>query len=164
MDLFDLDLFFAQKVPVLAVHCPLLLYSCASLSAKSMARVDGKRPVMDGQIAQSRRSRLEFWPGGPMDAEDWLRKGRECYDIAVSLLRQSLAGASRPPTSSLPEDATPETLSTVQGMPLPTTESDELVAATAILCVYEFLDASGPEVSAHILCISRRQADHASHF
>lgn len=85
-----------------------------------------------------------------MDTESWMRKGRECYDIAVSLLRQSLAGASRPPTSSLPEDATPATLMTVQGAPLPTTDSDELVAATAILCVYEFLDASGPEWSRHL--------------
>lgn len=113
MDLFDLDLFFAAKVPVLAVDCPLLLFSCASLSAKSLARVNGRRPVMDGQVSVSRQSKMEFWPGPPMDSESWMRKGRVCYDIAVSLLRQSLAGASRPPTSSLPEDATPATLLTV---------------------------------------------------
>ncbi|KAI5370410.1 Putative zn(2)-C6 fungal-type DNA-binding domain, fungal transcription factor [Septoria linicola] len=150
MDLFDLDLFFAAKVPVLAVSCPLLLYSCASLSAKSLARVDGRRHIMGG--ATSQQSKMELWPGQPMDAEQWMRKGRECYDIAVSLLRQSLAGASgtRPGTSSLPDDATPATLSTIQGMPLPTTDSDELVAATAILCVYEFIDASGPEWSRHL--------------
>jgi hypothetical protein len=147
MDLFDLDLFFAAKVPVLAVTCPLLLYSCASLSAKSLARVDGRKPIMGGQVESSRQSRMECWPGGPVD---WVRKGREYYDIAVSLLRQALAGASRPPTSSLPEDASPGTLSAVQGAPLPTTDSDELVAATAILCVYEFLDASGPEWSRHL--------------
>lgn len=140
MDLFDLGLFFASKVPVLATTCPLLLYSCASLSAKSLARVKG----------QSRQSGMEHWPGAPMDQEGWVRKGREHYDIAVSLLRQSLAGATRPPTSSLPEEASPVTLSTVQGVPLPTTDSDELVAATAILCVYEFLDASGPEWSRHL--------------
>ena len=147
MDLFDLDLFFAAQVPVLAVSCPLLLYSCASLSAKSLARVGGRRTFM-GTV--SKQSKLERWPGQPMDAEQWMRKGREYYDIAVSLLRQSLAGATRPGTSSLPEDATPATVASVQGAPLPTTDSDELVAATAILCVYEFIDASGPEWSRHL--------------
>ncbi|KAM3415409.1 hypothetical protein BST61_g8935 [Cercospora zeina] len=100
--------------------------------------------------AVSKQSKMECWPGQPMDAEMWMRKGRECYDIAVSLLRQSLAGCTRPGTPSLPEEAAPATLFSIQGTPLPTTDSDELVAATAILCVYEFLDASGPEWSRHL--------------
>lgn len=151
MDLFDLGLFFATKVPVLATTCPLLLYACASLSAKSLGRVNGRKPIMGGQA--SHQSRMEHWPGqlgSPFDQEGWVRKGREHYDVAVSLLRQSLAGASRPPTSSLPEEASPATLSTVQGVRLPTTDSDELVAATAILCVYEFLDSSDTEWSRHL--------------
>ncbi|KAF2209408.1 hypothetical protein CERZMDRAFT_47224 [Cercospora zeae-maydis SCOH1-5] len=129
MDLYDLDLFFAAKVP-------------------SLARVNGRRPVMGGAV--SKRSKMESWPGQPMDAEMWMRKGRECYDIAVSLLRQSLAGCTRPGTPSLPDEAAPAALLAIHGTPLPTTESDELVAATAILCVYEFLDASGPEWSRHL--------------
>ncbi|KAK4547110.1 hypothetical protein LTR36_001331 [Oleoguttula mirabilis] len=150
MDLFDLNRFFAQKVPVLAIRCPLLLYSCVALSAKSLARVEGRKPVLGGQVTPARQSRMEYWPGPPLDPEGWVRKGREYYDLAVSLLRQALAGASRPPTSSLPEDASPQTIAAAQGAPLPTTDSDELVAATAILCVYEFLDASGPEWSRHL--------------
>ena len=150
MDLFDLKLFFATAVPVLAVKCPLLLHSCVALSAKSLARVDSRKPVMGGEVTEGRRSAMEFWPGPPMNTEDWVHKAREHYDLAVSLLRQALAGASRPPTSSLPEEATPSTISNAQGHPLPTTDSDELVAATAILCVYEFLDASGPEWSRHL--------------
>lgn len=63
MDLFDLGLFFATTVPIQAVRCPLLLYSCVALSAKSLARVDGRKPVMGGQVERSRRSRMEFWPG-----------------------------------------------------------------------------------------------------
>lgn len=93
---------------------------------------------------------MELWPGQQPDTEGWVRKAREYYDLAVSLLRQALAGAGRPPTSSLPEDASPQTVSTAQAQPLPTTDPDELVAATAILCVYEFLDASGPEWSRHL--------------
>lgn len=150
MDLFDLKLFFATEVPVLAVRCPLLLYSCVALSAKSLARVDGRKPVMGGQVTPSRRSRTEHWPGAAPGAEDWAHKAREYYDLAVSLLRQALEGASRPPTSSLPEDASPRMILAAQSAPLPTTDSDELVAATAILCVYEFLDASGPEWSRHL--------------
>ncbi|KAK5126697.1 hypothetical protein LTR85_009631 [Meristemomyces frigidus] len=150
MDLFDLDRFFSQKVPVLAIRCPLLLYSCVALSAKSLARVEGRKSVIGGQITPSRQSKMELWPDLSLDVEGWVRKAREYYDLAVSLLRQALAGASRPPTSSLPEDASPETVAAAQGVPLPNTDSDELVAATAILCIYEFLDASGPEWSRHL--------------
>lgn len=150
MDLFDLKLFFATTVPLLAVECPLLLYSCAALSAKSLARVDGRKPVMGGQVEESRRSKMEKWPAGEMHDEGWYQKAREYYDLAVSLLRQALAGASRPPTSSLPHHTSPTAISNVQNSPLPTTDSDELVAATAILCVYEFLDASGSEWSQHL--------------
>ena len=150
MDLFDLKLFFASTVPVLAVQCPLLLYSCVALSAKSLARVGGRKPVMGGQVTEARRSKMETWPGTLMTGEDWYHKAREYYDLAVSLLRQALAGASRPPSSSLPQHASPKTIFAAQGYPLPTTNSDELVAATAILCVYEFLDASGPEWSRHL--------------
>jgi len=79
MDLFDLGLFFSTTVPVLAVRCPLLLYSCVALSAKSLARVDGRKPVMGGQIAHARRSRMESWPGGPLMTEGWVHKARESF-------------------------------------------------------------------------------------
>lgn len=150
MDIFDLDRYFGAQVPALAVSCPLLLYSCAALSAKSLARVNGKRPPMNAHI--SGRRRLQQWQlqHEHYTADDWMRKGRENYDVAVSLLRQSLCGASKPRSSALPSDVTPQTVTTAQGAPLPATDSDELVAATAILCVYEFLDASGMEWSRHL--------------
>lgn len=150
MDLFDLNLFFATTVPVLAVRCPLLLYSCAALSAKGLSRVGGRKPVMGGQVSDACRSKMEAWPDSSMSVEDWVHKARQYYDLAVSLLRQALAGAPRPSNASLPEDATPCTIANATGHPLPTTDSDELVAATNILCVYEFLDASGPEWSRHL--------------
>lgn len=150
MDLFDLNLFFATRVPVLAVRCPLLLYSCAALSAKSLARVDGRKPTMGGQVTPTRKSSMESWPGSALDAKGWVHKAREYYDLAVSLLRQALAGAQRSPSLATPEDISSQVLHVTQCPPLPTTDSDELVAATAILCVYEFLDASGPEWSRHL--------------
>lgn len=151
MDLFDLGQYFATEVPVLAVDCPLLLYSCTALSAKSLSRIinnDGS--ISDAPLPSQQQSRLALRPGPPLDAEDWVRKGRENYDLAVSLLRQALAGAIISNPADLPEATTAETASVMQGAPLPSTDSDELVAATAVLCVYEFLDASGPEWSRHL--------------
>lgn len=150
MDLFDLGQFFAMTVPILAVDCPLLLYSCAALSAKSLARIGRDDPESDDEASAQSRKRTALWPGAPLDVEGWAHKGRENYDVAISLLRQALIGVSTPQPSSLPEDVTAEMASVAQGTPLPNTDSDELVAATAVLCVYEFLDASGSEWSRHL--------------
>lgn len=150
MDLFDLGMFFATEVPVLAVDCPLLLYSCTALSAKSLSRIANNNNNSGAQLSSQRHSRLALRPGPPLDVEGWVRKGRENYDLAVSLLRQALAGATMSDPADLPEETTAETASVTQGAPLPSTDSDELVAATAVLCVYEFLDASGPEWSRHL--------------
>lgn len=150
MDIFDLNCFFSISVPQLAVKCPLLLYSCVALSAKALARVNGRKCPMGGQITPTRQSQTEKWPGPPMTVEAWFHRARQYYDLAVSLLRQALAGASRPPTSSLPEEASPNTISNAQRIPLPTTDSDELVAAIAILCVYEFFDVSEREWGRHL--------------
>jgi hypothetical protein len=151
MDLFDLGQFFATEVPLLAVNCPLLLYSCTALAAKSLSRISStSNTISDAQLLPQRHSRLALRPGPPLDAEGWVRKGRENYDLAVSLLRQALAGAIMSDPADLPETTSAETASVTQGAPLPSTDSDELVAATAILCVYEFLDASGAEWSRHL--------------
>ncbi|KAK0250399.1 hypothetical protein B0A54_12208 [Friedmanniomyces endolithicus] len=150
MDLFDLGLFFSTTVPVLAVRCPLLLYSCVALSAKSLARVNGRKPVIGGQVTPSRQSRMEMWTGAARDGEDWIRRAREFYDRAVTLLRQALDGATGAVASPLRENVSLNTMAATQGLPLPTTDSDELVAATAILCVYEFLDASGQAWTSHL--------------
>lgn len=153
MDLFDLGQFFATEVPILAVGCPLLLYACTALAAKSLARVTSSEPastVSNTHIASQGHNRLALRPGSPLSAGDWVQKGRENYDVAVSLLRQALAGATVSKSSALPDSATEETASIAQREPLPQTDSDELVAATVLLCVYEFLDASGPEWSRHL--------------
>lgn len=151
MDLFDLGQYFATELPILAVGCPLLLYACTALAAKSLARVTGSETALAASIIQTQgRSRLALWPGPPLSAEGWVHKGRENYDVAVSLLRQALAGATVSESSALPDSATEETASIAQRVPLPQTDSDELVAATVLLCVYEFLDASGPEWSRHL--------------
>ena len=99
MDLFDLGQFFATEVPLLAIECPLLLYACAALSAKSLSRITISDIVSDIPSPPQRHSRLVSRQGAPLDAEGWVQKGRENYDLAVSLLRQALAGGSTPLTT-----------------------------------------------------------------
>ena len=150
MDLFDLGQFFATEVPLLAVECPLLLYACAALSAKSLSRITINDIVSHAPDPSQNQSRLALRPGPPLDAEGWVQKGRENYDLAVSLLRRALVGGTMAQESLALPDIAEESAPIAQDAPLPKTDSDELVAATAILCVYEFLDASGPEWSRHL--------------
>ncbi|EMC94665.1 hypothetical protein BAUCODRAFT_124270 [Baudoinia panamericana UAMH 10762] len=148
MDLFDHRLFFATRVPELATQCPLLLYAAVACSAKRLARVYGGSSV--GLISSSRRSGNESWPSPLLSAQGWSRKACEYYDLAVSLVRQALAGVTRPPTLSLPQAISLDAVSTAQSVSLPSIESDEVFAATAILCVYEFIDTSTFEWSRHL--------------
>lgn len=134
MDIFDLGRFFAMDVPVKARSCPLLLYSAASLAAKSLGRlsIDNKK-IKEAVPYQT--------------PDQWLHKARTYYDSAIHLLREALASetarerqGSRPLSSGgYGEDPS-----------LPHTDSNELMATTANLCVYEFLDGSGAEWAQHL--------------
>lgn len=148
MDLFDLGSFFAVDVPLKAASSSLLLYASIALSAKALGRtrITAQQPKGSG----SKRTPAE-----------WSHKARYYYDQAITLLRQALENETRqastgqqsPITAGLPTDA-------VAGMginhhsPSPPVSSrpdtDELIATTAILCVFEFLDASGTEWSRHL--------------
>lgn len=135
MDIFDLGRFFAMDVPVKARSCPLLLYSAASLAAKSLGRlsIDNKK-IKEAVPYQT--------------PDQWVHKARTYYDSAIHLLREALASettrerqGSRPLSSggSFGDDPS-----------LPRTDSNEMMATTANLCVYEFLDGSGAEWAQHL--------------
>ena len=158
MDLFDLGTYFASYVPVKALGNPLLKYAAVAYAAKALGRVQGKKPIMGGNV--SRQARMELYPDAL--SIDWYHKAAEYYDTAVSLLRQTLQDDS----NHTPEEPI-ETEHVWSGIQVnddhtsckrrrvsSTTghkpNSDELLAATAILCVYEFLDASVPEWSRHL--------------
>jgi hypothetical protein len=148
MDLFDLGSFFAVDVPLKAASSSLLLYASIALSAKALGRtrITTQHPKGSG----SKRTPAE-----------WSHKARYYYDQAITLLRQALENETRqasarqqsPVTAAVPIDA-------VTGMDIghhpqsppvpPRTDTDELIATTAILCVFEFLDASGTEWSRHL--------------
>ena len=76
---------------------------------------------------------METWPGLEMTTERWHKKAREYFDLAVSLLKQALEGASRLLKLSLPEHTSPSATSNIQNLPLPMADSDELLPATATL-------------------------------
>ncbi|KAG8623788.1 hypothetical protein KVT40_008764 [Elsinoe batatas] len=142
MDLFDLGRFFEMDVPIKAAKCPLLLYAAVALAAKSLGRLS---PLTD----HLRNTGLS--------SSEWLHKARTYYDKAITYLRQALAAETRSPKArpSIPSNRRWSGASGELEPPdkkglLPHTDSDELVGTTAILCVYEFLDASGDEWSRHL--------------
>lgn len=160
MDLFDLGLYFSSYVPIKAVHNPLLKYAAVAYAAKALGRVQGKKSKMGGNV--SRQARMELYPD--MQSVDWYHKAAQYYDNAVSLLRQALQNDA----NCTPDD-TEDTERRWPGMEINSdqdsrnhkrrrlsstasnkTDSDELLAATTILCVYEFLDTSVPEWSRHL--------------
>lgn len=142
MDLFDLGTYFASYVPVKARENPLLKFAAVACAAKALARVQGRKPVM---------------------GVDWKHKAAVFYDTAVSLLLQALKADA----ISTPDDSDCE-LRQLNGDrsyghdgPSPkrrrtssnasfVSSTDELLAASAILCVYEFLDTSVSEWANHL--------------
>ncbi|KAF2155882.1 hypothetical protein K461DRAFT_274925 [Myriangium duriaei CBS 260.36] len=144
MDLFDLGRFFEMEVIVKAARCPLLLYSAIALSAKSLGRLD----------RSSRRLREAPFP---YSNAQWLHIARKYYDKAIHLLRQALEAETQSPVLAHSQAAMTgwEVTGSVaddlqERHTLPGANDDELVGTTAILCVYEFLDASGEEWSSHL--------------
>ncbi|KAF2643294.1 hypothetical protein P280DRAFT_249075 [Massarina eburnea CBS 473.64] len=151
MDLFDLGTYFSSYVPVKARENPLLKYAAVAYAAKALARVQGRKPVMGGSV--SRQARMEMYPDS--QSVDWYHKATQYYDTAVSLLLQALKH------DSISFDSDSDRESSHGGEPPATkrrklsntsfkSNTDELLAASAILCVYEFLDASVPEWAKHL--------------
>jgi hypothetical protein len=154
MDLFDMGRYFSSYVPVKACENPLLRYAAIAYAAKSLARVQGRKPVVGGNV--NRQARMELYPDAHM--VDWSHKAARYYDIAVSLLLQALkTDAISSPNSDSEcvdgsidlEDRNRKRRRTSSNTTFKSS-SDELLAASAILCVYEFLDASVPEWAKHL--------------
>lgn len=160
MDLFDLGTYFASYVPVKARENPLLKYAAMAYSAKSLGRVQGKKPILGGNV--TRQARMELYCDS--HAVDWSHKATQYYDKAVSLLLQALKEDSvvTPPSESDCEptlhnmdmvydfDESKQKKRRISSNATFKPNTDELLAASAILCVYEFLDASVPEWAKHL--------------
>lgn len=161
MDLFDLGTYFASYVPARAQSNPLLKYAACAYAAKQLGRVKGAKTAMGGVC--SRQATMEMWPE---KHEDWIWCGAKYYEKAIQLLMKELQpDAEGPPPLSTPEAFGQWQAAELCGNPENPRKrrrrvsnsrlshgghSDEILAATAILSVYEFLDATGPAWNRHL--------------
>lgn len=161
MDLFDLGTYFASYVPVRARTNPLLKFAACAYSAKQLGRVKGAKASVGGVCTQ--QAAMELWPDKDPDFA-WY--GAKYYEKAIQLLMKELQpDAEGPPPLSTPEafgqwqaaelsvdsDNPRKRRRRVSGSRLSHgVHSDEVLAATAILSVYEFLDAAGPAWNRHL--------------
>lgn len=161
MDLFDLGTYFASYVPVRAMSNPLLKYAACAYAAKQLGRVKGAKAKMGGVC--SRQAIMEIWPDKP---DDFIWHGAKYYEKAIQLLMKEL----QPDAEGPPPMSTPEVFGQWQAAESGEdahnprkrrkrisnsrfsrgVHSDEVLAATAILSVYEFLDATGPAWNRHL--------------
>ncbi|KAE8147737.1 hypothetical protein BDV25DRAFT_142469 [Aspergillus avenaceus] len=163
MDLFDLETYFASYVPVKARTNPLLRYAACAYAAKQLGRVRSVKPPVGGSA-----STLALMRALP-DASnvDWTWRGAKFYEKAIQLLMKELQPDKGPPPLSTPEafgQWQAAELCEDNGSENPRkrrrrysesrfsngVHSDEILAATAILSVYEFLDATGPAWNRHL--------------
>ncbi|KAH1423923.1 hypothetical protein KXX32_007156 [Aspergillus fumigatus] len=158
MDLFDLGTYFASLVPVKALTNPLLKYAACAYAAKQLGRVKGVKSPFGG--VSGKQAFTETWPDGR--GIDWTWCGAKYYEKAIQLLVNELQPDQGPPPLS-----TPEAFGQWQATELCQNcdnsrkrrrhnrssggvHSDEVLAATAILSIYEFLDATGTAWNRHL--------------
>jgi hypothetical protein len=165
MDLFDRENYFSSCVPVKALDSPLLHYSAMAIAAKQLGRAKVERPAAGDKY--STPSIMQLY--GHSTQVDRLYKAASYYDRAISYLQLYLRQAlprhettfvADNPTSNI---AMPDPLGAashesrqisiaretrdVSRRPFSQSMLDDLLAATSILSVYEFLDHSGTEWS-----------------
>ncbi|KAL4876574.1 hypothetical protein BJY04DRAFT_140677 [Aspergillus karnatakaensis] len=153
MDLYDLGTYFATSVPLKALHNPLLKYAACAQAAKQLGHVKEARPPVGVRLSQA-------FPGVQKDSKriDWCWKGAKYYEKAIQLLMKELQpdGGIR---NALGQGSYNETAedNDIQRARRYTeyrlshgVRSDEILAATAILSVYELLDATGTAWNRHL--------------
>ena len=159
MDLFDLGNYFRSHVPVQARSHPLLKHAACACAAKQLGRA--RRTRGGAQIPSSLNQ--EHVDLNEDASIDWEWEGAYHYDKSIALLMetmrqgQSKSGSGGPDAVVSREEGLTPMQACITG---PTgdlsdrantaLESDEVVAATAILCVYEFLSATGVAWSRHL--------------
>ncbi|RDL41123.1 uncharacterized protein BP5553_01102 [Venustampulla echinocandica] len=164
MDLFDLGCYFAHHIPVLAISIPLLRHSACAYAAKQLGRVQG-RQVTNNRIVV-RPSNMEPYPHP--ETVDWSYIGAKYYDLAISLLMKELSNPGSLDVPMTPITSIEETFHQGSALspqsilsspankrrrvsrPTPSSNADDTLAATAILCVYEFLDNANTAWSRHL--------------
>ncbi|KAL8686391.1 MAG: hypothetical protein Q9218_007139 [Villophora microphyllina] len=161
MDLFDQTTFFSSHIPVKSISNPLLEHAASAYAAKQLGRVHGATAITGK--SRSHRASMEQWDNAGI--EDWALLAAEHYDQAISVLMEALSWDYSPSEANTSEEIDKRQYSprTVEGMAAErklrrrqfgsaqsTARSDDLLAATAILCEYESLDASTAAWARHL--------------
>ncbi|KAI9738712.1 MAG: hypothetical protein M1834_008217 [Cirrosporium novae-zelandiae] len=149
MDLFDCGQYFASVVPLKAYTNSLLKFAACAYAAKQLGRVHKVKAGICDVYSYSPQ------PGLLPDAQsqDWCLIGMKYYNKAISLLKEKLYNNSPQPLGNSARSEYNE-LSSMNHLhdynslfspDSPSLErdrviSEEVLAATAILSVYEFLD------------------------
>lgn len=131
MDLYDVTAYFTFYVPRLAATRPLLRSACCALASKHIRRLLESRG--SGLDARLPYLGSDFWRRN-LTTRNWNYESAAYYDDAIRLLMDEITRLT-----SLSETSSNRRH-----------RSEEALAAIAILCVYELLDAPGPEWSAHM--------------
>ena len=157
MDLFDLGNYFGSVVPVQARSCPLLKHAACAYAAKQLGRTKGTSTRVRS-ISSSHTTRDRF----DDPSMDWEWEGAYHYDKSIALLMDELqqnqvsSSAVSPDAIALSSEISGSPYGMDMGLSLRSgrnvvrLRSDEVVAAAAILCVYEFLSATGTAWSRHL--------------
>ena len=158
MDLFDLESYFGSHIPVHTGSHSLLRHACCTYAASQLGRAKGAKAAVGGNC--SRQARMEVSEGSSVDWE-WV--GAYHYDKSIALLRDRMrqdqdesrtvnihlmAQLWEARESAHGSDTPIRSINSDRAMVL--LRSDEVIAATAILCGYEFMSATGTAWSRHL--------------
>lgn len=161
MDLFDRGKYFSSCVPVKVLDSPLLRYSAIAIAAKQLGCMQPERLRSVGESTIPATTQIS----GDAAKTDWSYKAATYYDRAISYLqlylRQALPShettssdgiqasgvASTEPSSVASSRACQISIAQetrdVSRRPFSQSVLDELLAATSILSVYDFLNHAG---------------------
>ncbi|XEU99808.1 hypothetical protein FSHL1_005095 [Fusarium sambucinum] len=119
-DIFDTGCYFSGKVPVKAASSPLLKSAICAIAAKHLYRI-GKNKSQSTFISIPRDT---FWL-----SYDWRYESAKHYDEAINHLKSAVD---------------------LQTYENDLSEKEDMLAAVAILCIYELMDAPGTAWRAHL--------------
>ncbi|KAL4927250.1 uncharacterized protein BDV17DRAFT_299196 [Aspergillus undulatus] len=144
MDLYDFGTHFASQIPIQALRNPLLKYAACAQAAKQIGHVSVARPV-GVRLSQA-------FPGVQKDSKniDWCWKGAKYYEKAIQLLMKELQPGRGQGNKTSDDTDAQRARSYTEYRLSHGVRSDEILAATAILSVYELLDATGPAWNRHL--------------
>ncbi|KAF4949298.1 hypothetical protein FSARC_13505 [Fusarium sarcochroum] len=121
LDIFDTGCYFSGKVPVKAASRPLLKSAMCAIAAKHLYRLNRNRP--------SREEPIQIPGGRGWRSSDWRYQSVKHYDEAIGHLKIAVD------------------LHTYEN---DLSEKEDMLAAVAILCIYELMDAPGTAWRAHL--------------